>query len=116
MPQLALLASAARRSGRGATRRAAPALWSRAWSSTAAVGEEAGGKPASDRIHSTDIAFKPNEDGWERPKVLEELREDIWQEGEEEGGGGRGAGARVQNDLQNAPIVQCVRPSPFREG
>ena len=77
MPQLALLASAAR-SGRGATRRAAPALWSRAWSSTAAVGEEAGGKPASDRIHSTDIAFKPNEDGWGATKKYSKNYERIF--------------------------------------
>ena len=43
-------------------------VWGRNWSATTGAAAEEGVDTASstgsDRLHSTDIAFKPNQDGW----------------------------------------------------
>ena len=76
-------------------------MWARGWSATVPVAAEESGSgggaasaatPASEpRLHSTDIAFKPNQDGWGATKKYSKNHERIFgkkkkKEEEEEAG------------------------------
>ena len=63
-------------------------MWARGWSATVPVAAEESGSgggaasaatPASEpRLHSTDIAFKPNQDGWGATKKYSKNHERIF--------------------------------------
>ena len=73
-----LLARVTQQGGRIATRRARWAQWTRTGSATTLAAEEKDGNSPSDRIHSTDIAFKPNQDGWGATKKYSKNYERIF--------------------------------------